>query len=546
VPPAKAVTDSSTRSFARARGRFLRDERIANLVTGGEHEAFAVLYERYRDPIYRYCLAILGEPNDARDALQTTMLNAFQSLSNRSEGVAVRPWLYRIAHNTAISLARNRPHHSELPDQLSSERLGVDDVADRELAGRILEEVSELPSRRRAALVMRELQGLRYEEIALALDVTTGAARQAVFEARTALSVLKNGAELDCRDVCARISARDGRRLRSRAVRIHLRRCVSCRQFGRLIHSRKRGLAALPVLAATAHTRILESIVQASNPEAVAALSGAGAKGGGLLFLLKGAATGVAVLTLGAGAVPVDEIEQQRLPPAPDSTGNTDADVARSGQVVGRLYVRAEPARGAAAPTKKSRQPKEPGALLAAVEVREAPGQAVASAQTEPRPSNDQSDSPSNVANDDDRAAPAAGSPPPNSNEPVQPSASQTGASQGTGSSEPEPAHEGSPPGQSGTPPGQGGTTRGQGGTPPGQGEAPPTEAPAGQGETPEVAPGASPGHGGTPPGQGGTPPGQVDNGSDDASSSINGTPPGQGGTPPGQGGTPPGQVKAK
>jgi len=542
-----ATVESAARpqgsSLSRVRTRLLSDERVAELVTAGNAEAFSVLYERYYGPIYRYCFAILRHSDDARDALQTTMLNAFRSLSDRSEGLSVRPWLYRIAHNAAISLVRQRRDHSELPEELSSGRLPVDELVQRTVAGEILEDLAELPARRRGALVMRELQGLRYEEIALALDVTPGAARQAVFEARLALTELRAGGDLDCRQACERISTRDGRRLRSRPLRAHLKACDSCRRFGRLVHARRRGLAALPSLAVGAQMRILDNILRVGGSETVAAVAAIEAKGGGLTPVLKAAVTGIAVLVLGAGGVVVDGLRKDEKAGA--SPNPPSAPAALPAEPLGRaasVPVAVEVPDDARSEEQKRRKRRdrpapEGAAVLAAAQPADPPAPERLSAPSETVPVAGNGGSSSGSAGGGGSQSSPAQQPSTTPSE--EPASGSSGGGEPSGSGgDPQPSQSAgsggdvNPPAQSAPPPEQGGTPPGQGGAPPAQGTPPPAQS-----APPPDDAAAPPGQGGTPPGQGGTPPGQA------AASAGPGTPPGQGGTPPGHGGTPPGQA---
>src|SRR5947199_8934513 len=91
------------------------DERLARLAGRGNARALAALYERHHQAIYRLCLSILRSPEDAHDALQSTFERAFASLQARERQIAVKPWLFRIAHNESISiLRRRRPADSAL------------------------------------------------------------------------------------------------------------------------------------------------------------------------------------------------------------------------------------------------------------------------------------------------------------------------------------------------------------------------------------------------------------------------------------------------
>ncbi len=85
-----------------------RDERLAKRAAAGDSSAFETLFKRYQQPLYRYCRAILTEPVDAEDAVQATMVKALRALPGERREIALRPWLYRVAHNESISILRAR------------------------------------------------------------------------------------------------------------------------------------------------------------------------------------------------------------------------------------------------------------------------------------------------------------------------------------------------------------------------------------------------------------------------------------------------------
>ena len=74
----------------------------------GDEAAFTALYQRHHQELYRYCRAILRNDDDARDALQSAMAKAFAALQHESRDFELRPWLFRIAHNEAVSRLRAR------------------------------------------------------------------------------------------------------------------------------------------------------------------------------------------------------------------------------------------------------------------------------------------------------------------------------------------------------------------------------------------------------------------------------------------------------
>lgn len=166
--------------------RALGDAALVRLVARGSDTAFATIYKRHHQDLYRYCRSITHDPEDARDALQNAMLNAFQAMRQpTAKPRKLRPWLFRIARNEAISMLRRRPP----PSAADPEALGVPDPAP-EARGQLMElldELKQLSEQRRSALLMRELSGLSYEEIGATLGCSAAAARQSAFEARTAL-----------------------------------------------------------------------------------------------------------------------------------------------------------------------------------------------------------------------------------------------------------------------------------------------------------------------------------------------------------------------
>ena len=105
IGSAHAATTSRRRPFGLGR---LADERLAQLVAAGRERAFAVLYERYHQPLYRYCRSMLRNDQDAQDALQSTFAAALAALQESKRNAPFRPWLFRIAHNEAITVIRRR------------------------------------------------------------------------------------------------------------------------------------------------------------------------------------------------------------------------------------------------------------------------------------------------------------------------------------------------------------------------------------------------------------------------------------------------------
>ena len=246
------LTPSGTRTRVLS---VLGDDRLASLAARGDAAAFAAIYERYLQPLHRYCQTIVGNPEDASDCLQTAMLKAFSALRASKRDIALKPWLYRIAHNESVSLLRRRrPQVESDEENMGWAPTAEADAATRERLKQLVGDLQELPERQRGAIVLRELGGFEVSELAEWLGSSEGAARQTLFQGRRSLQDYAEGRDMDCEDVRKAISDGDGRRFGNRKLRAHLRECEGCRDFRAAIGSRQSDLKVIapPVPAALA------------------------------------------------------------------------------------------------------------------------------------------------------------------------------------------------------------------------------------------------------------------------------------------------------
>src|SRR4051812_14344812 len=162
------------------------DERLVALARAGDEAAFGAIVERYRAPLLRYCLGFVP-PAAAEDALQQTFINAHAALT-RDDGrapVSLRPWLYRVAHNAALNVARDpQAGLSELPEDLDGVERPDEAVQRRERFARVVGAVRALPPRQRQVIVRHALDGDSHERIAADLGMSAGAIRQLAHRAR--------------------------------------------------------------------------------------------------------------------------------------------------------------------------------------------------------------------------------------------------------------------------------------------------------------------------------------------------------------------------
>ena len=226
--------------------RLLSDERLARLAAGGSQASFAAIFERHHQALHRYCHSILGNGHDAADALQNTMFKALRALPGETRQIALRAWLYRIAHNESISLLRTRRPDSNLEmAAYVSDPAAEGIVESRERLRGLTEDLRELTEQQRGALLMRELGGLPFTDVAGALQVSAAAAKQSVYEARLALQAMQEGRAMDCDVVRRTLSDGDRRMLRAMKMRGHLRACAGCRDFQAALRQRPAQLVAL-------------------------------------------------------------------------------------------------------------------------------------------------------------------------------------------------------------------------------------------------------------------------------------------------------------
>ncbi len=162
------------------------DRRLVALVRGGYETAFEEIVRRYDGPLRGYAAAIVGAR--CEDVTQDAFSKALLALRRSDAEIELRPWLFRIVRNTALNDLRDSPPSPEaLAETIAGGRSPAEEAERREELADLIRRLRSLPEPQRTAIVMRELEGLSHEEIAAALGVSGGAARQAIHRARRAL-----------------------------------------------------------------------------------------------------------------------------------------------------------------------------------------------------------------------------------------------------------------------------------------------------------------------------------------------------------------------
>lgn len=178
---------------AAARESTLSDEALVRLAVSGDLEAFESLVRRHRAVVLRVVARIAGT-NEAEDLAQDAFLRAFHRLPQYRGESPFRAWLLRIAHNTALNAAARRRPVDSLDDEESDdasvpngERPPAEALEVNERRDRLALKLREIPPAHRAVLVLRDLEGLSYEEIAEITEAPLGSVKGRLHRARREL-----------------------------------------------------------------------------------------------------------------------------------------------------------------------------------------------------------------------------------------------------------------------------------------------------------------------------------------------------------------------
>jgi RNA polymerase sigma factor (sigma-70 family) len=227
--------------------RLRSDAALAERFAEGDEAAFAILFERHRASVVAVCIGVLGSRHDAEDAAQETFASLAVALRS-SPPRELRAWLARVARNSAIDLARRRRTRESVNDQLSDisgpDGVSASHLVKDELAS-VIAGIRELPESQRTALLMRELAGHSYREIADLLESDEDAVRGLIARARVGLRQYREATELPCATARAAIASEPDGRRHHRTIRRHVRGCASCRAYRSALREDARVLRGL-------------------------------------------------------------------------------------------------------------------------------------------------------------------------------------------------------------------------------------------------------------------------------------------------------------
>jgi RNA polymerase sigma factor (sigma-70 family) len=285
--------------------RLRSDEQLVALFRAGSEDAFGTIHDRYRQRLFAYVRQMLSAHSrqDAEDVLQDVFVRAFGALRADTRDINVRAWLYRVAHNRCIDhLRRTVPPPADVYD-VSRTPLHdpLEDAQRREDLRRLVRDVGRLPDQQRSALLMREIDGMSYADLAAALDVTVPAVKSLLVRARIGLVEAAEARNADCREIRGDLMGAYDRGVKaSGRARRHMRECSGCREYRTALRSVQRSFAALsPGVAGP--IAFLAKLCGIGGGGAAA--SGAAATGGGGALAGGAAAAGSTVTACKVAAV---------------------------------------------------------------------------------------------------------------------------------------------------------------------------------------------------------------------------------------------------
>ncbi len=174
---------------------------LVNELQAGSETAFDWLVTHYHGPVYNLILSMLGDVSDAADGTQEVFLKAFRGIRHFRQGSSLKTWLYRIAIREALNHKRWFKRHNQKnvsidaePEEghgsIEIEDLGAtpfEQLAAREVQAAVHEALQQIPEVFRGAVILRDLEGLSYEEIAEVLECSAGTVKSRILRGRRAL-----------------------------------------------------------------------------------------------------------------------------------------------------------------------------------------------------------------------------------------------------------------------------------------------------------------------------------------------------------------------
>ncbi len=168
------------------------DAELMARVSGADHDAFAILVDRYKDSLVNYLSHLTGSRDRAEEHAQAAFVRLYESASRYREEGKLAPYLFRIATNLARTEAVRTSFRELILLRLwrpaeRSEQTPLGDLEQRELQQQVSAALASLPVAYRAAVVLREIEGWSYQEIAAALRCSEGTVKSRIARGRDEL-----------------------------------------------------------------------------------------------------------------------------------------------------------------------------------------------------------------------------------------------------------------------------------------------------------------------------------------------------------------------
>lgn len=170
------------------------DTELVLQLKNGIMSAGAVLYERHKQPVYAFCLRMTGDPASAQDAAQESFLKMLSKIHTVEHGITLRSWLFSTARNEILMILRRKRTVRMEPLEEAEEVRGpltpLRVTEDRQMSAIIEDAVSRLQPVNREAFLLREKEGMSYDEIAAITGASLSAVKSRIFKARSAMNTM--------------------------------------------------------------------------------------------------------------------------------------------------------------------------------------------------------------------------------------------------------------------------------------------------------------------------------------------------------------------
>jgi RNA polymerase sigma-70 factor (ECF subfamily) len=183
------------------------EDALVTALSKGVEEAFEILIQRYQQPVYNLVCRLLNDPSDAADIVQEVFLKVFRNIGSFRGNSSLKTWIYRIAVNEAYNHRRWFSRHQRQEVALGREDgllsyadsvadpapTPFDQAADHETRALVEKALEKLNPKFRAAVVLRDIEDLSYEEIAAVLEISLGTVKSRILRGREGLRKILEG-----------------------------------------------------------------------------------------------------------------------------------------------------------------------------------------------------------------------------------------------------------------------------------------------------------------------------------------------------------------